>query len=153
MIFKFAEVDKEGKPTGNVLNQWEFNPKQEQFWKSTARVVLFSGGFGCGKSLMLVLKAIDMALRYPGNFILMGRKTYVELRDSLVKEFITVCPEHLMDGDFRKAEMKVVFRNKSEVIFRHLDKISATEIRSMNLGCAFIDQAEDLDKSVFLAIQ
>jgi hypothetical protein len=139
--------------TGEVLNEWVLTTSQEKFWQSQKKVILFSGGFGCGKSLMLVLKAIDMALKYPGNFILMGRKTYVELRDSLIKEFQTTCPDQLLDGDFRKAESKAVFRNKSEIIFRHLDKVSATEIRSMNLGCAFIDQAEDLDKSVFLAIQ
>ena len=153
MIFKFAEVDKEGKPTGNVLNQWEFNPKQEQFWKSIARVVLFSGGFGCGKSLMLVLKAIDLSLRYPGNFILMGRQTYIQLRDTLIKEFVTICPQYLLDGDFRRGEMKAIFKNGSEIIFRHLDKVSESEIRSMNLGAAFIDQAEDVTEGVFKAIR
>src|SRR3990167_6387591 len=153
MIFKFAEVDKEGKSTGNILNQWEFNPKQEQFWKSTARVVLFSGGFGCGKSLMLVLKAIDLALRYPGNFILMGRQTYIQLRDTLIKEFVTICPQYLLDGEFRRGEMKAIFKNGSGIIFRHLDKESESEIRSMNLGGAFIAQAGDVTGGGFKAIR
>lgn len=101
---------------------------------------------------MLVLKAMELALKYPGNFILMGRKTYPELRDSLWKEFLTICPVELLSGEPKKAEMKVVFKNKSEIIFRHLDTIAESEIRSMNLGAAFIDQAEDVSREVFLGL-
>lgn len=135
-----------------VLNQWELTPSQEKFWKSDKRVVLFSGGYGCGKSLMLVLKAIEMAIKHPNNFILMGRQTYVEIKDSLWKEFLNICPDHLI-ANVSKAEMRINLINKSEIIFRHLDKVSEKEIKSMNLGCAFIDQAEDLSKPVFLGIK
>jgi len=106
----------------------------------------------CGKSLMMVFKAMDLSLKYPGNMILMGRKTYVELNDSLIKEFFTLVPDGLIK-QYYKAERRVELHNKSEIIFRHLDKMVATEIRSMNLGAAFIDQAEDISKDVFLAIK
>lgn len=135
-----------------VINQWTLTPSQEKFWNSKKRVVLFSGGYGCGKSMILVLKAIEMAIRHPNNFILMGRQTYVEIKDSLWKEFINICPDHLV-ASISKAEMRIVLINKSEIIFRHLDKVSEKEIKSMNLGCAFIDQAEDLSKPVFLGIK
>lgn len=142
MIFKFQNQE-----TGEILGQWEFNPSQQRFWDSQKKFVLFSGGYGCGKSLMLTLKAIDQALRYPDNYILMGRKTYPELRDTLLKEFFTVCPDALIK-DYLKAEGRVIFHNKSEIVFRHLDTMAASEIRSMNLGSAFIDQAEDVSKEV-----
>ena len=138
--------------TDETVRSWNLNGSQERFWNERAKYVLFSGGFGCGKSLMLILKAIQLSLLYPGNFILMGRKTYVELRDSLWKEFITVCPEHFLDGEPRRGDMKIVFKNKSEIIFRHLDVAAETELRSLNLGAAFIDQAEDIEKDVFLAL-
>jgi hypothetical protein len=147
MKIKFAELDKEGKPTGDIVNEWELLPSQERFFTSKKKRILFSGGVGCGKSLMLVLKAIDLCLRYPGNFVLMGRKTYVELRDSLMKEFFVTCPEYFIKN-FYKAELRVEFHNGSEIIFRHLDKVAEAEIRSMNLGAAFIDQAEAVDKPV-----
>ena len=135
-----------------IINEWTLNKSQEKFWNSEKRVVLFSGGYGCGKSMMLVLKAIEMALKHPNNFILMGRQTYVEIKDSLWKEFLDLCPDHLL-SNVSKAEMRITFVNKSEVIFRHLDKVSEKEIKSMNLGCAFIDQAEELSKPVFLGIK
>ena len=134
-----------------VLNKWELNPSQERFWKSKGNIVLFSGGFGCGKSLTLVLKAIELALKYPGNFILMGRRTYPELRDSLIKQFFINCPDHLIK-EYLKAETRVIFKNGSEIVFRHLDTMAESELRSINLGCAFIDQAEDISREVVLAI-
>lgn len=134
--------------TKEILGNWELNPSQERFWNSKKKFVLMSGGFGSGKSLMLTLKAIDLSLRYPNNYILMGRRTYPELRDTLLKEFFTICPDVLIQ-DYLKAEGRVIFPNKSEIIFRHLDTIAESEIRSLNLGAAFIDQAEDIAKPVF----
>lgn len=106
----------------------------------------------CGKSLMLTLKAIDLSLRYSDNYILMGRKTYPELRDSLIKEFFNTCPDALIK-DYLKAEGRVLFHNKSEIIFRHLDTVSEAEIRSLNLGAAFIDQAEEIEEPIFNGIR
>ena len=142
------KVGFENHDTGEVMGEWELNPSQEKFWNSKKKFVLFSGGYGCGKSLMLTLKAIDLALKYPDNYILMGRKTYPELRDSLLKEFFTTCPDALI-ANYLKAEGRVVFHNKSEIIFRHLDTVSEAEIRSMNLGGAFIDQAEEIEQAIF----
>ena len=146
-IFKFKRSD-----TGEVIKQWKFNPSQEKFWNSKKRFVLFSGGFGCGKSMLLILKAIVLSQKYNGNYILMGRKTYPELRDALIKDFFNLCPEYLID-QWLKAETRVIFKNKSEIIFRHLDTVAESEIRSMNLGAAFIDQAEDISEDVFMGLQ
>src|SRR3990167_8893134 len=142
MIIKFSTSE------GEVLcGPWDLNPSQEKFWNSKRKFVLFSGGYGCGKSLMLTLKAINHALTYPNNYILMGRRTYPELRDTLLKEFFTICPDALIK-DYLKAEGRIIFHNKSEIVFRHLDTMAASEIRSMNLGSAFIDQAADIGKDV-----
>lgn len=147
MKIRFANLE-----TGEALREWELNPSQVKFWESKKKFVLFSGGYGSGKSLMLILKAIDLSLRYPKNYILMGRRTYPELRDSLMKEFFTVCPDALLE-DYLKAEGRVVFTNGSEIIFRHLDTVAESEIRSLNLGQAFIDQAEDISRDVVMGLR
>lgn len=138
--------------TGEIISRWELNPSQEKFWLSKKKYVLFSGGYGCGKSLMLTLKAVELSLKYPRNYILMGRKTYPELRDTLLKEFFNYCPDSLIK-DYLKAEGRVIFHNGSEIIFRHLDTIAESEIRSLNLGSAFIDQAEDISREVFIGLR
>ncbi|MEB3215559.1 MAG: phage terminase large subunit [Nostocales cyanobacterium 94392] len=138
--------------TKEVVQEWELTPSQEKFFKSPKKFVLFSGGYGCGKSLILTLKAIDLALRYKKNYILMGRKTYPELRDTLMKEFFSICPQSLIK-DYQKAEGRVTFINGSEIIFRHLDTIAEGEIRSLNLGSAFVDQAEDISKAVIMGLR
>lgn len=145
-----GEVMPGGGPNG--LACWDLNPSQMRFWESKKKFVLFSGGYGAGKSLMLTLKAIDLSLRYSDNYILMGRKTYPELRDSLIKEFFNTCPDALIK-DYLKAEGKVLFHNKSEIIFRHLDTVSEAEIRSLNLGAAFIDQAEEIEEPIFQGLR
>jgi len=138
--------------TGECYGEWFLTPSQEKFWESKKKFVLFSGGYGAGKSLILTLKAIDLSLKYAGNYILMGRKTYPELRDTLLKEFFTVCPDALIK-DYLKAEGRVIFHNGSEIIFRHLDTIAESEIRSLNLGAAFIDQAEDISQAVVMGLR
>lgn len=143
MRFGFKNLD-----TGEEIQGWDFTSSQEKFWTSEKKFVLFSGGYGCGKSMVLTLKAIELALKYPKNYILMGRLTYPELRDTLLKEFFSLCPEHLIK-DYLKAEGRVIFWNKSEIVFRHLDTIAEGEIRSMNLGAFFIDQAEEIERAVF----
>jgi len=146
MKIKFEDLD-----TKEPLEEWTLIPSQEKFWDSPAKYVLFSGGYGCGKSFILTMKALDLALRYPKNYILMGRRTYPELRDTLQKEFFTLCPESFYKS-YNKSEGRVIFKNNSEIIFRHLDTMAASEIRSLNLGAAFIDQAEDISKDVILGL-
>ena len=152
MADKLKKVKFYNKDTGEELSSWELNPSQLKFWTSKKKYILFSGGYGCGKSLMLTLKAVDMAMKYPKNYILMGRRTYPELRDTLLKEFFNYVPDSLIK-DYQKAEGRVVFHNGSEIIFRHLDTIAESEIRSLNLGSAFIDQGEDISKDVFTGLR
>lgn len=146
------EIVLKNLETGEEINKWSLTPSQERFFESEKKYVLFSGGYGCGKSLILTLKAIQMALVYPKNYILMGRKTYPELRDTLLKEFFNICPDEYIK-DYLKAEGRVVFHNGSEIIFRHLDTVAESEIRSLNLGCAFIDQAEDISREVVMGLK
>lgn len=146
------KIEWQNTDTGEVLGSWELNPSQEKFWNSKKKYVLFSGGVGCGKSLMLILKAAQLSLDYPKNYILIGRRTYPELRDSVMKEFFLTIPDSLI-ADYAKAEGRVKFHNGSEIIFRHLDTIAEGEIRSLNLGAFFIDQAEQIPKEVFMELK
>ena len=145
--FKFRNHD-----TGEILKEFDLSLKQHQFVKDEHRYALYSGGFGAGKTLALELKILYLALKYPKNTILVGRQHYQDLRDTVQKEFFELCPEQYIEN-FVKSERKVLLTNGSEILFRHLDKVSEKEIRSLNLGAFAIDQMEDVAEPVYLALK
>ena len=130
---------------------------QKQFLFNNNTYELFSGGFGSGKTVALVLKALLLSQVMPGNFGLIGRLTYPELRDTTQKTFFEFCPPDWYaperGGVWNKSENYVKLYNGSEIIFRHLDTISEKELLSLNLGWFGIDQAEEISESVFHILQ
>jgi len=137
--------------TGEILKEYELLPNQEKFIKSGKKFLLYSGGFGSGKSLALCLKTLEHC-SLPNNYGILGRLTYNELQDSVQKMFFEVCPASFIK-EFNKAQSRIIFTNNSELIFRHLDVIAESEIRSLNLGFFAIDQAEEVPENVFLALK
>ena len=139
-----------------ILVNYELLKSQEIFFEDNHPYLLYSGGIGSGKTLILVIKAINYCIAYPNNFGLLGRKTYRELQDSVMKTFFEVVKgkqyKHLI-ANFSKAEGRVTFTNGSELVFRHLDDIAESELKSMNLGFAGIDQAETITEAVFETLQ
>lgn len=57
-------------------------PKQKEFCKSKAKYICYGGARGGGKSFVLRVKAILLALNYPGIQILLLRRTYGELLEN-----------------------------------------------------------------------
>lgn len=138
--------------TNEVFKEWNLNPKQSEFLKSDKRYKLFSGGFGAGKTLALELNVLDLLLRYPGNLGLLGRMTYQDLRDTVQKEFLQMVPRFWIK-DYNKSERRLTLFNGSELLFKHLDKVSEQEVKSLNLGFFAIDQAEQVTEPVYLALK
>lgn len=131
-------------------------PKQEEFIASTAKFSCLSGGFGAGKTLAGCLRGLLLS-QYPGNFGLIGRLTYPELRDTTRRTFFEICPSEYYDesagGQWKPSENYLRLDNGSEIIFRHLDTISEAELKSLNLGWFYIDQAEEISESVWRILQ
>lgn len=131
-------------------------PKQEQFIFSTARYCCLSGGYGSGKTMAGCLKAM-MLSSYPGNRGLIGRLTYPELRNTTRKTFFELCPPEYYDekegGRWTPTENYLRLINGSEILFVHLDTIAESELRSLNLGWFFIDQAEEIGLPVIRVLQ
>lgn len=133
---------------GQPIKEWELNPSQEKFVKSINRYIANVGGRGSGKSLGLVLKTIQLLLKYPNNYGLLGRFNYTDLRDTTERDFFDTCPKEYIQGH-NKQEKTVTFINKSRLIFRGLKDIKKTEVRSLNLGFFGLEQAEEIDESLF----
>jgi hypothetical protein len=130
-------------------NEWELNPKQLRFLQTQAKYVCYWGGRGCGKSLALVLKLIDLLIRYPGNYGLVGRYNYSDLKDSTMRDFFDICPpKYIAPHGYNKQERMVTMFNGSKIIFRGLKDVHKTQVRSLNLGFAALEQAEEIDEGI-----
>ena len=115
----------------------------------------FAEGFvnhNSGKTYACCLKALALS-SYPNNVGLIGRLSYPELRDTTRKTFFEVCPPEYYDdkqgGRWSPTENHLRLTNGSEIMFRHLDTISEAELKSMNLGWFYIDQAEEISVAVW----
>ena len=143
--------------TGEAVFERELLPSQEVFWEANDRFILFSGGVGCGKSMIMLLRVIFECMSQDNNYFLVGRTTYQEIHDVLIKEFLEICHPSWIK-EYRKTPHPTVilhtFNGKtSEIIFRNLDGMSQGELLGLNLGGFAIDQAEDIPEAVFLTLK
>jgi len=125
-------------------------PKQKLYHESSAKYKCYMGGVGSGKTTALIWECLLLSLEFPGNYGLMGRYTYPELRDTTMFEFFQICPDEVIE-DFKKTENKLIFKNGSVIIFRHLE--DPDKIKSLNLGWFAIDEMTEVPENVFLMLQ
>ncbi len=111
----------------------------------------------CGKSMILILKVIYECMSQPNNYFLLGRTSYQEIHDVLLKEFFEICHPSWIKSYTKSPHPSVVLHTfsggSSEIIFRNLDKDSRAEILGLNLGGFGIDQAEDVPEEVVLTLK
>jgi len=114
---------------------------------------LLVSGFGGGKTTTGCIEMIISMLSIPNNYGIIGRKDLGELRSTTLKDFFDLCPKELIT-EHNRQEKFIRFVNGSEMFYMNLDdsREASDKIKSMNLGCAYIDQLEEIEESVFLAI-
>ena len=125
----------------------------EQFANSRAKIQLFGGGFGNGKTAAAcVLKALVFAKDYPGSNGLIARATYPKLNDTIRKEFLKWCPANWIKSFPRSqnASNTCLLTNGTTINFRYIAQQgkNTTEATTSNLLSAtydwiVIDQVED----------
>ena len=94
--------------------------KQKLFHKCGADEVLYGGAAGGGKSIALVMDALDYALRYPNSNIVLFRRTYPELEESLIQNALKFYPREIYTYNESKKVMKLI--NGSRILFRYMEK-------------------------------
>jgi phage terminase large subunit len=127
---------------------------QNNFHNSRKKYRLMSGGFGTGGTTALSIEMAVQSLMYPNNTGLLGRFDSVELEATTLVELFEVLPkETIMRHD--KTKRVIYLWNGSRIIYTGLDdtKGAVNKIKSMNLGWACIDQLEEIDETIFLALQ
>ena len=124
---------------------------QERFLASKAKVQIYGGGFGNGKTTAAVIKALQLADLYPGSTGLISRSTYPKLNDTIRKEFIKWCPPKwiVSFSTGQNGDNICNLKNGSVIYFRYISQQGTkTESSSSNLLSAtfdwvIVDQVED----------
>lgn len=106
----------------------------------------YFGGFGSGKSFIVMLATYQICLMYPSTPWLYVRETYPELNDSVIPQFNALF--NYNGYEYFKAEREARFSNGSVISFRAFDR--DTKILSNEYAGASFCQAEDIPEELFL---
>jgi hypothetical protein len=117
---------------------------------------LNSGGYGSGKSTALYIKLILFCKCFPGNRVLLGRKTLSDIDRAVLPELFDLMPKKWYEH--RVKDGLINFDNGSQIILFGLDamqsgtvadiKKAQQKLKSLNLGAYFIDQLEEVELAV-----
>lgn len=138
----------------------KLNKTQVDFINSKERYSLVCGGFASGKTTAFLIKLYLLCIWFPGNRILLGRKTRQDIERTTLPDILDVFPEGTFEHKLGAG--KIIFPNGSEIIFFGLDALQSgngqdikkaeQQIKSLNLGAVFIDQLEEIEYRVFEAL-
>src|ERR1700722_6730985 len=106
------------------LLEYEPTPKQQLFHDATEFDVLFGGSSGGGKSTALVAHAIRECVRYPGIRVGAFRRSYPELKESLLAELSTTFRfAGPLGAKWNGNEYELRFPNGSVIMFRYAETL------------------------------
>ncbi len=111
-------------------------------------LVGYGGAMGGGKTRALVELAIDAALLFPGNNILVARHNFTDLATTTMADFFRYCPPGLIgkrrQSPTHSVEIAAPDQSRSSTIhFRHLS--DWTGLGSQQYGAVLIDEAGQVE--------
>lgn len=111
---------------------------------------VFMGGFRSGKSFLFQFVTFLLCCRYPGLQVIYVRKTYDQLKDSVIKQFRQDFEKYgqFHYTDTSKEGSRIArFNNGSSIVFRAFD--SDTNILSAEYDLACVCQIEDIQEELY----
>jgi phage terminase large subunit len=147
----------------NIIDNIErrFLPQQLEIFEATKkfRYILYSGAVRAGKTLLAAHVAIITCIKNPGCQGFIGSLTTPQLTDVVFKVFQQELkyyqdvldknniPIQLARMKFSKGDMKAIFWNGSEVMFKSCDK--EEKIRGYTLDFAILDEPIEIDETIY----
>ena len=122
---------------------------QRLYSSSEAYDTMLSTGVGSGKTTMLAIKAMRLALMTENNYGLIGRDTQTNLESTTMKDFYDLLPADRVVESKRGKDSYVKLANvhggTSEIVFKYLNpsKPGTKHLSGLNLGFFAGDQLED----------
>lgn len=149
------EITESGKGNGvkqKVFSFGDVSEPQKRFLNASSFFVCYGGAKGGGKSHVMRLKAVGMALRYPGIRLLMIRCHYPELEENLTRPILKWVPQEIYA--YNGTSHLMTFDNGSVIKFGHYDGDSAeNEYQGVEYDIIFIDEATQLTERAFSYLQ
>lgn len=121
----------------------------ERFQQSRAKIQMFAGGFGNGKTTGAVVKGLQLARDYPGSNGLVARSTYPKLTSTIRKEFDAWCPPDWQTRNVDSKQNLIELTNGSIINFSHVQQTgkggesSTSNLLSATYDWIIFDQLED----------
>lgn len=136
-----------------------FSPKQSDYISNFQdKYCLYSGGYGCGKSLALYIKLILFCKCFPNNKVVLGRRTLQDIERAILPDLFDLMPTTWYTHRVKDAVINFP-DTKSQIIMFGLDalqegsmadiKKAQQKLKSINIGAFFIDQLEEVEYEVF----
>lgn len=133
----------------------KLQPKQEEFCRAEGTRIGFGGAVGGGKSFVARIKAVLLALRYPGIQILLIRRTYLELYNNHVLPLIQLLKcqspdksEHI--ATFRDSTKDFTFPNGSRIVLNYCDSIKeVNKFQGQQYDVIFMEEATLFEEEVY----
>jgi hypothetical protein len=118
---------------------------QDNFVFNPVRHPALISGWGTGKTLTAILRAMIYSETIPDNLGIIFRREYTDLRDSTLKDFEQYTG--IKVNSQRNAKV-----GSSTIMFRHVEELNKQNLQNINLGWFFIEQAEELpsDEEFFM---
>lgn len=138
---------------------FKFSPKQADYISNFQdRFCLYSGGYGCGKSLALYIKLILFCKCFRDNKVVLGRRTLQDIERAILPDLFDLMPSNWYKHRVKDAIINFPDTN-SQIILFGLDalqqgsmsdiKKAQQKLKSINIGGFFIDQLEEVEYEVF----
>ena len=94
------------------------NPRQHEFFRSTARFTAYGGARGGGKSFAMRRKMVLLAMRYPKLRLLLLRRTLQELREN---HLLPLQSDLYGYAEYKKEERSFLFPNGARLTLGYCD--------------------------------
>jgi hypothetical protein len=98
-------------------------PKQREFHEAAEFDVLYGGAAGGGKTRALLMDDLRDCIRHPGIRIGAFRRTYGELKESLLAELSQVSYASALGASWNGTEYELRFPNGSLLMFRYAESV------------------------------
>lgn len=114
------------------------------------RYLVLKGGGGSGKSIFVGRKILERCISEPGHRFLVCRKVARTLRESCFSQLSGQLAEHYKGSGYKinKGDMKITFKNGSEILFAGLDDVE--KLKSIyNITGIWIEEASEIREADF----